>query len=168
MHITGSYSFKAAPAAVWDLLMDTRAIASCIPGCKELRPLGDDRYAADVAVGVAAITASYASTVTLSEKDPPNRYRLVVDATGRAGFVKGDAVIALSPTIDGTSVDVSATADAGGMLARVGQRMIESVARMTMDKFFACLASKLASDERRNADAGGNPGPDPGTSGIGS
>ena len=31
----------------------------------------------------------------------------------------------------------------GGVIARVGQRLIEGVARMSMDRFFGCLASKL-------------------------
>jgi carbon monoxide dehydrogenase subunit G len=67
---------------------------------------------------------------------------LLVDANGRTGFVKGDAVITLTPSNGATAINVTATADAGGLLARVGQRMMEGVARMTMDKFFACLAQK--------------------------
>lgn len=143
MQITGSYPFAAPPAAVWDLLMDTEALAACIPGCRELRPLGDDRYAADVTVGVAAITANYSATVTLADRNAPSSYRLVVEAKGRPGFVNGNAHVTLAAAGTGTMVTVNATADAGGMIARVGQRMLESVARMTMDRFFACLAQKV-------------------------
>ena len=143
MQIAGSYRFGAPPAAVWDLLMSTETIAACIPGCKELRPLGGDRYAADITVGVASITATYAATVTLTDKNAPASYRLVVEATGRPGFVRGNAHVALAAADTGTEITVNATADAGGMIARVGQRLLESVARMTMDKFFACLAQKV-------------------------
>jgi len=41
-------------------------------------------------------------------------------------------------------VDVSATVQTGGPIARVGQRLIGAVAKMMMDRFFACLKSKLA------------------------
>ena len=143
MQITGSYPFNAPPAVVWALLMNTETLAACIPGCKELRPLGDDRYAADITAGVASITATYAATVTLADKNAPASYRLVVEATGRPGFVRGNAHVALAAADAGTTVTVTATADAGGMIARVGQRMLEGVARMTMDKFFACLAQKV-------------------------
>ena len=143
MQISGTYTFAATPQAVWDLLMATRAIAGCIPGCKELRPLGDDKYAAELVVGVAAITGNYNATVTLAEKTPPQSYRLLVDANGRTGFVKASALIALAAEGAGTAITVTATADVGGMIARVGQRMIEGVARMSMDGFFACLAKKL-------------------------
>ena len=144
MQITGSYPFNAPPAAVWDLLMNTDTLAACIPGCKELRPLGGDRYAADITVGVAAITAAYSANVTLADKHAPASYRLVVEAKGRPGFVNGNAHITLTAAEAGTLVSVNATADAGGMIARVGQRMLESVARMTMDRFFACLAQKVS------------------------
>ena len=143
MDITGTYTFDASPDRVWNLLMDTAALCGCIPGCKELRPLGDDKYAAELVVGIAAISGTYSATVTLAEKTPPSSYRLLVDAKGRTGFVKGNAAITLTAAGDGTTVDVAATADVGGMIARVGQRMIEGVARMTMDRFFACLGKKL-------------------------
>lgn len=143
MQITGTYSFNAPPAAVWDVLMNTGTIASCIPGCTELRPLGDDRYAADVAVGVGAITGTYSATVALADKKAPESYRLLVAATARPGFVNGNAQISLAAAGGGTTVTVNATADVGGLIARVGQRMLESVARMTMDRFFACLAEKV-------------------------
>jgi uncharacterized protein len=143
VQITGTYSFNAPPAAVWDALMNTETIAGCLPGCKQLRPLGGDRYAADVTVGVAAITATYSATVTIADKTPPASYRLLVEATALAGFVRGDSLVSLAAADGGTTVTVTAKADAGGMIARVGQRLMEGVARMTMDKFFACLASKV-------------------------
>ena len=35
---------------------------------------------------------------------------------------------------------IAAQADVGGTIARLGQRLIEGVARTTMDRFYACLA----------------------------
>ena len=43
MEISATYKFAAPPQAVWTLLMDPAAIKSCLPGCKELRPVGDNR-----------------------------------------------------------------------------------------------------------------------------
>jgi carbon monoxide dehydrogenase subunit G len=41
-------------------------------------------------------------------------------------------------------VDVSGTVQIRGLIARVGQRLIGGVAKMMLDRFFACLQSKLA------------------------
>jgi carbon monoxide dehydrogenase subunit G len=144
MHITGTYSFAALPAAVWDLLMDTRAIAACLPGCRELRDLGDDLYTAELNVAVAAVSGHYGATIAIKDKIPPTSYRLAIEASGRMGFVKGEARVTLAEKDGQTTVAVDATADVGGAVARVGQRLIEGVARMTMDRFFACLAGKLS------------------------
>jgi carbon monoxide dehydrogenase subunit G len=143
MNINATHSFPAAPPDVWKLLMDPEAIKSCLPGCRELRPVGDDRYHAEMTIGVAAVSGSFAATVALSEQVPPQSYRLSVDATGKPGFVKGSAMIVLSPTPSGTDIQVTASAEVGGLIARVGQRLIEGVAKMTMDRFFGCLAARI-------------------------
>jgi len=107
--------------------------------------MGDDRYHAEMTIGVAAVSGAFTSTVTLSDQKPPESYRLTVDATGKPGFARGSAAIVLKPTAAGTEVEVVATAEVGGLIARVGQRLIDGVARMTMDRFFGCLASRTAS-----------------------
>ena len=144
MELTATYSFPATPGEVWSLLMDSNAIAACLPGCRELRPLGDDRYQADLTIGVAAVSGSFAATIALLDKVPPHSYRLSVEATGKPGFARGSAAIVLSSAEEGgTAVMVTADADVGGLIARVGQRMLEGVARMTMDRFYGCLAKRL-------------------------
>jgi carbon monoxide dehydrogenase subunit G len=143
MDIAGSYTFNAPPDRVWGLLLDPVALSSCIPGCEKLEPLGGDRYQVSLKVGLAAITGSYTGTVVLADKNPPASYRLVVEGEGRGGFVKGSSAIALRPEGATTIVEVTGTVQTGGPIARVGQRLIGSVAKMMMDKFFACLQGKV-------------------------
>lgn len=145
MDIFSSYTFDAPPERVWDLLMDPVAISSCIPGCNKFEPDGEDRYNVTLTVGLAAITGTYDGTVVLTEKTLHTSYRLVVEGQGRAGFVKGSSVIALRRVGESTAVDVSGAVHTGGPIARVGQRLIGSVAKMMMDRFFACLQAKLGS-----------------------
>jgi uncharacterized protein len=143
MDVTGTYTFAAPPQRVWALLMDPAEIASCIPGCERLEPDGVDRYKTAITVGMAAITGSYEGTVTITEKNDGASYRLAVEGQGRAGFVKGDAVISLRADGANTIVDVKGTAHTGGTIARLGQRLIASAAKMMQDRFFACMQSKL-------------------------
>jgi uncharacterized protein len=143
MDITGSYTFNAPPQRVWDLLMDPEVIASCIPGCESLEPEGTDRYRAKLNVALAAITGSYEGVVTLSDKAAPTSYRLMVEGQGKPGFVKGDATITLRPDGANTIVDVGGTVQTGGVIARLGQRLIGNVSKMMQDRFFSCLQGKL-------------------------
>ena len=142
MHLSATYVFNAPVDTVWALLMDTDRVAACLPGCKGMRPLGDDRYEAELSVAVAAISGDFKGTIALQDKNPPRSYRLLVEGSGRPGFVKGNAQITLVPDGERTTVQIEADADVGGMIARVGQRLLEGVARMTMDRFYNCLASE--------------------------
>jgi carbon monoxide dehydrogenase subunit G len=66
-----------------------------------------------------------------------------MEGQGRPGFVKGTSVISLRPQGGTTAVDVSGAVHTGGPIARLGQRLIGGVAKMTMDRFFACLKAKI-------------------------
>jgi len=126
-------------------MMDPDAIASCIPGCDRLEPDGVDRYKAAITIGMAAITGKYEGVVTIADRVEPSSYTLMVEGQGRPGFVKGTVTIALRADGGNTIVDVNGTAQTGGTIARLGQRLIGSAAKMMQDRFFACMQSKLAS-----------------------
>ena len=145
MEITGSYAFAAPRERVWNLMLDPAAIASCIPGCEQLEPDGDDRYKARITLGLAAIVGTYDGTVVISEKVPHESYRLSVEGQGKPGFVKGDAAISLVSDGSTTTVNVTGSVQTGGAIARMGQRLIGAAAKMMQDKFFACMQSKLQS-----------------------
>src|SRR6185369_8003405 len=143
MQLSSTYTFNASPERVWNLLMDPAVLSSCIPGCEAFEPSGDDRYTVRLHVGIAAITGTYTGNVHLVDKMPHASYRLVVEGKGRPGFVKGSSTIALAPDGETTEVTVTSTVQTGGIITRVGQRLIDGVAKMMMDRFFSCLQSKL-------------------------
>jgi carbon monoxide dehydrogenase subunit G len=145
MDLTGTYTFAAPATRVWTLLNDPNVIASCLPGCDRLEPLGDDRFKANISLAVAAISGQYTGTVAIVDKQPPLSYRLIVEGTGKAGFVKGEARVSLVDGSGTTTVNVSGQGQVGGLMARVGQRLLGSVSQMMMDRFFACLKTKAES-----------------------
>lgn len=143
MDIHATYTFNAPAQAVWDLLMDTERIAACIPGCDRLEPLGDNRYRARLTVSLAAVSGAFDGTVAMVDQQSPSSYRLIVEGQGRGGFVKGASTIVLTDQGSTTAVAVSGQVQIGGAIARVGQRILSSVAKMMMDRFFGCLQGRL-------------------------
>jgi hypothetical protein len=143
MQLSSTYTFRASRQAVWDRLIDPTVVAACLPGCESLDPIGEDTYHADLTVGVAAISGRYQATIQIADQQPPTSYRLIVDGSGRAGFVKGDAAITLSEADGQTVVTVNGNGQVGGTIARVGQRLLGSVSKMMMDRFFECLQKKI-------------------------
>lgn len=144
MDLSASYPFAAPPTTVWNLLIDPEVIASCLPGCDRLEPAGEDQYRAALTLAVAAISGQFTGTVAVLDKRPPHSYRLVVEGTGKPGFVKGEATVELVQRNEMTTVTVRGQAQVGGLIARVGQRLLGSVSKMMMDRFFACLQQRAA------------------------
>jgi uncharacterized protein len=147
MELNGTYTFRAPVDATWSVLMDTTAIGACLPGCRGLRPIGDDRYEVELGLTIAAVSGNFKGTVAIQDKMPLQSYTLVVEGRGSQGFVNGTSRMTLAPVDGGTEVRIVARAEVGGMIARVGQRLLEGVARTMTDRFFACLT--------RHAEQGG-------------
>ena len=59
------------------------------------------------------------------------------------GFANGYADIKLEEDGGKTQVVVDADSQVGGAVARVGQRLMGTVAKTTMDRFFNCLQGQL-------------------------
>ena len=59
------------------------------------------------------------------------------------GFADGHADITLEESEGKTQVNVAADSQVGGAVARVGQRLMGSVAKTTMDRFFKCVQEQV-------------------------
>ena len=126
--------------------MDPTAMVACLPGCRELVPVGGDQYQAELATGLAGTVEV---TIALVDLVPPRSYRLTVEPVHDAGLPSMTASITLRPDDGATAASVEVEVRAEGFLARVGQPLIESFARATMDGFFDCLGTRLGGTPAR-------------------
>ena len=139
MKITGSYQFNSHAAKVWDVLTNPKNLEQCIPGCEELKSQGDGVYLAVLTVAVGPIRGKYNAKITMQDQVVHQSYRLLAEGSGSSGFINGEALITLVEEGAETTVQVDGDSQVGGPIARVGQRMMGSVAKMMMDRFFYCL-----------------------------
>ena len=139
MKLSGSYEFDTAPEKVWQILTDPEALRSCIPGCEKMNALGNNEYSATVTISMGPIRSKFDAKVTMVDLQPFESYKLIIEGNGPSGFVRGESQIKLTGSGSKTTVDVDSDSSSGGLLARVGQRMVESFARSMMDRFFTCL-----------------------------
>ena len=147
MKIKSDYTVSANREKVWEHLTDPELLSQCIPGCEELKATEDDTYEATIKVGVAGIKGTYKGTVTLGNMQPPSTYRLMVEGKSTIGFLKGACDFRLEEANpDETKVDLNGELAVGGKLARVGQRIIGSAAKMTIGQFFKQINRLVATD----------------------
>ena len=139
MDISATYVFDAPAEKVWNTMMDPQALAACVPGCQSLEATGDNEYQAVVNVGMGPVRGNFTARVAISDMNPYQSYRLSMSGNSNIGFGSGDSLVTLTEQDGKTTVTVDSQAQAGGTVARVGQRMMESVARGMLDRFFSCL-----------------------------
>jgi len=143
MKIEGSHDVPAPRQKVWDAFLDPRQLQKAIPGCEKLEAVGADEFKATLKIGVAAVKGTFEGKVRLSDRKPPESYRLAAEGSGGPGFVKADTLITLSDIAGGTRVSYSADVQVGGLIAGVGQRMLGGVSKMMADQFFGKMSDLL-------------------------
>jgi len=140
----GEVVLSAPVADVWRRLIDPGELADVIPGCQDLRQDGHDRYVAKVIIGVAGIRGTYDAVIELRDKVEPSSLRLVGKATGALGFGSGSGIVTLAPVNAGkTRLSYRYSADVGGKVASVGQRMLGSVTKFLISQFFKAFEHKI-------------------------
>ena len=140
---TNSQPIPRPPELVYRSVMDPAVLSDLIPGIEKFESVGDDVYEVVMKLGVGAIRGDYTGTVKVTDKRPPEAYKLSVDAKGKTGWARGDAEFSLIFEDGSTIVSVNANVQVGGTIAGVGQRMIEGIAKSMAREFFKALESYL-------------------------
>ncbi|MCL4524413.1 MAG: carbon monoxide dehydrogenase subunit G [Acidobacteria bacterium] len=145
MKVQGNVVLPAGREQVWDLLTNPAKLAKLLPGCEKLEPDGPDRYKVAIKFALAAFSGKYSGSVELSEKLPPESLRMVLEGKGMPGFMRGEGRIQLADKKGKTELRYEGEAQVGGMIAAVGQRMIDVAARRIIQQFFDSAAAQLRS-----------------------
>jgi uncharacterized protein len=141
LKIEGSYRFNAPRERVWELLLDPKIMAQCMPGCESMSEVAPDRYETVMKVGVASVKGTYKGKVAIKDKQEPSHYVLSGEGSGGPGFMQGDVVIDLEESEGQTLLKYSTEPKIGGLIASVGQRMLNGVAKLMADQFFKKVES---------------------------
>ncbi len=146
MKIEGTQLIHAPPERVFHCLIDPEVLKRCIPGCERLEKTAENVYAATIRTGVGAIKGVFNGTARLEDMRPPEQCRIVVDAKGTPGFVKGTGDLHLVEKDDGTLVTYAGDLQLGGTIASVGQRMVQATSKMMATQFFTSLEAEAKAD----------------------
>jgi carbon monoxide dehydrogenase subunit G len=144
MKIQGTSVLHATPDKVWVAITDPAVLAGVIPGCQELKPLGENHFGLTVSMGVAAIRGTYAGEVSLYDMTEPTRLTMRAAGSGGPGTIDTTVGVTLTDQGDDTTLlAYDAVATVGGAAGGVGQRVLTSVAKKTAGLFFAAIDDVL-------------------------
>lgn len=140
MKISGSNQLALTPEEAYRRMQDPAVLAACMPGCESLEKIGEDEYRMKMKLAMASLSGAFDGKVRIADRTPSG-FRLVVEGSGKLGFMKGEGLLNFAPSGDGTSVSYEGDVQVGGTIAAVGQRLIDATAKMMIKRFFEKLTA---------------------------
>lgn len=139
MKVAGSYTLPVARERAYELLQDPEILARCMPGTESLARTGPDEYEMKMKMVISAVQGLFAGKIRIADQKPPEQFRLLVEGSGKVGFMRGDGLLSLVPKDSGTEVYYDGEVHVGGVIAGVGQRLLDTTAKIVIRKFFEKL-----------------------------
>ncbi len=143
MKISGEHVYEYPQDVVWQALLDPEVLKRTLPGCEDLQQTGENEFAGKLKMKVGPVQGVFQGEVKLRDLDPPNGYGLDLQGKGAPGFVNGSGTITLAPHEQGTTLSYDIDAQVGGRIASVGQRLLDSSAKVITKQGLTGLGKQL-------------------------
>jgi carbon monoxide dehydrogenase subunit G len=146
LQTTGEISVDVPRGAAFTFLQDPHRLAACIPGCRELREMSPNRYAAVLSSRVAFITLSFNVVIEILRLEAPEAIDATItgDAVGLAGHVSATATVRLTDE-GGQRTTIRYTTDIAltGKLGGLGQPVFRATSAQLAREFGSNLKKAL-------------------------
>ena len=144
LNFSGEETIEVAPQTLWDAAIDPEILQKVVPGCREMRSLGEAEYIMALDLKVAAVGGSFEGKIKLVDMHPPARCQINVSGEGTLGTGTGTTSVMIADGGDGKStISYEANGDIGGLVAGVGQRVLMGVAKHLTRQFFSSLKKQF-------------------------
>ena len=141
------YILDISQQNVWEAILDPETLAEILPNCKSLDPIGDHKFDANIEIKIGPIKGQFKSKLSLFDLDPPNGYKFDVNGDGSKGQMRGAGEILLTTQDGRTEFIFIATGSVSGIIARVGQLLIEATGKRLMDQGFENFKKRIMSTQ---------------------
>jgi uncharacterized protein len=147
--IEDAFEVDAPVEHVWILLEDIPRIATCIPNAKITAVIDLRTYRANINVKIGPVNVGYNATIVVDALDAAaHRAQFTIkgdELRGRGG-VEAVVTSEVLPAGGKSRVTLHADAKISGIVATLGGRLIEGVAKKTIASFAQNLSKLLQAD----------------------
>jgi carbon monoxide dehydrogenase subunit G len=159
MEVSGEYTFDAPQEITWKALQDPDVLSSIMPGGEDFEEIGENEYSGMLNIRVGPVQGKFKGTIKLSDIVPPDSYQMDVDGKGAPGFVKANGGLRLTGQGEKTHMSYEGTAQVGGRIASVGQRLLDSSARSVIRQSLEGLNEylRVQVESQSSGEAAGEP-----------
>jgi uncharacterized protein len=129
MKLAGAHLFPVERERLWAALLDPTLLVRVMPGCEPMESVGENHWKMAMTVAVGPVQGRFQGSLELADLAAPESYRMKLDGSGPAGFMRGTGTVRLAAEGGSTRLTYELEAHVGGKVASVGQRLVESSAR---------------------------------------
>lgn len=146
MIIEERFVVNAPVYRVWDFLLDAQSLASCVPGCEQVEPTGDNAYTARMKAKIGPISANFKIRIDITEMNPPTYLRSTMrgEDSMMASNLNATSVIELkSVEPQTTEMCYRSEVTVLGRLGRFGEGIMKRKAREVGEQFARSVKERL-------------------------
>ena len=152
MKLSGNYTVPIQQERTYQLMQDPAVLARAMPGCDHLALIAPDEYEMRMKMVISSIQGLFSGKVRIADRNAPGSFRLIVEGSGKVGFMKGDGLLTFTPLYTSTDIHYEGDVQVGGMIAGVGQRLLDTTSRFLIKKFFEKLTAEAVAQMPQAAD----------------
>jgi carbon monoxide dehydrogenase subunit G len=153
MELEHSFTVPVPEERAWEVLLDVKRVAPCMPGAT-LDSVDGDEIKGRIKVKVGPIAMTYAGTARFTERDP-NAHVITLEASGKETRGAGTASATVRSMLEGegdqTHVVVHTTLNVTGRPAQFGRGVMAEVGGKLIGIFASNLADMLAAEPAASA-----------------
>ena len=144
MQFSGTEEFALERDFVWGRLQDMEFIAQLIPGQTQVDSVQDTSFVCRVRPGFSFLAGSLTLTFDVIESTAPERTKVRVHGKGIGAAVIVEALIRLTPTDPGTTLEWSGElVERRGLLKPISTGLIQAAAEDVIRRFWTSFRSAL-------------------------
>jgi len=152
MKIQGEHRFEFPRQTVWEAINDRATLSKTLPGCEKLERVEESQFRGALNVQIGPVNGLFQGSLELSQVTPPEGYHMRLQGKGPAGFIKGEGTLRLKESGGGTTLHYDMDAQVGGRIAAVGQRLVDSSARVITQQGLEGLERQLQAHSGASGD----------------
>lgn len=149
MIFSGTMTLNAEPMKVWDLLLDAKSFAACVPGVENVTQIDDRTFEGSIEATVGPISGEFPFRAQIEESKPPTELSARVDGADSVTKSTIDAQLQMRLTpVEPSQTELSyrAIVNIHGRLAIIGDMVLRATAVLMLEEFKNRVRNKLESD----------------------
>ncbi|MGB3702370.1 MAG: SRPBCC domain-containing protein [Anaerolineales bacterium] len=146
INISDEYTFESSREVVWSNLLNPDFLIDIIPGCEHLGIDENGEYHGEIKIGLAGISGSYTTRITITDIKPPEYCNLKGEITGKSGFVTGQVEIQLFEEGDSCRMVYQGTGIITGALSHLNSRFLVGIAQSLITNGLGKMNNRILSE----------------------